>query len=135
MAQNKTNSRKAIRRAIRRQLQFLRRDIAGIHSLLEAYDHLPFDKYQLKYFYVIQTLYDQQLEMYKANKHTVEDCIVSIHQPPVRPLVRGKARAKVEFGAKIDISVIDGISFVDELSWDAFNEGSQMEKYIFSLGQ
>lgn len=130
VAQKKNKSRKVIRRAIRQQLQYLRRDIAGINSLLDAYERLPFDKYQLKYFYVIQTLYDQQLEMYRTKQHTVEDRIVSIHQPHVRPIVRGKARAKVEFGAKIHVSVIDGISFVDELSWDAFNEGSRMEQYV-----
>jgi hypothetical protein len=65
--------------------------------------------------------------MYSSEKHRVEDRIVSIHQPHVRPIVRGKAQAKVEFGSKIHVSVIDGISFVDELSWDAFNEGSRME--------
>jgi hypothetical protein len=97
---------------------------------LDAYERLPFGKYQLKYFYVIQTLYAQQLEMYRAGKHTIEDRIVSIHQPHVRPIIRGKARTKVEFCAKIHVSVIDGISFVDESSWDAFNEGNRMEKYV-----
>jgi hypothetical protein len=130
VAQKKNKSRKVIRQAIRRQLQFLRRDIAGINRLLDAYERLPFDKYQLKYFYVIKTLYSQQLEMYRAKKHTVEDRTVSIHQPHVRPTVRGKARAKVEFGARIHVSVIGGISFVDELSWDTFNESSHMEKYV-----
>lgn len=55
---------------------------------------------------------------------------MSIHQPHVRPIVRGKAQAKVEFGAKIHISVIDGITFLDELSWDAFNEGNHMMDYV-----
>jgi hypothetical protein len=55
---------------------------------------------------------------------------VSIHQPHVRPIVRGKSKADVEFGAKIHLSLIDGISFLDELSWDAFNEGSHLEAYI-----
>jgi hypothetical protein len=48
----------------------------------------------------------------------------------VRPIVRGKSQAKVEFGAKIHVSIIDGISFLDELSWDAFNEGSHMMDYV-----
>ena len=56
--------------------------------------------------------------------------IVSIHQPHVRHIVRGKQQAKVEFGAKIHLSVIDGISFLDELSWEAYNEGSHMMEYI-----
>jgi hypothetical protein len=44
--------------------------------------------------------------------------------------MRGKAQAKVEFGVKIHISVIDGITFLDELSWDAFNEGSHLMDYV-----
>ena len=68
--------------------------------------------------------------MYRQGVHTIEDRIVSIHQPHVRPIVRGKARSKVEFGSKIHVSVIDGISFLDELSWAAFNEGSRMETYV-----
>src|SRR5665647_2435314 len=62
--------------------------------------------------------------------HIIEDRIVSIHQPHVRPIVRGKRQAKTEFGAKIHLSLIDGISFLDEISWDAFNEGSHMMDYI-----
>lgn len=63
--------------------------------------------------------------MYNSCSHSVEDRIVSIHQPHVRPIIRGKTQAKVEFGTKIHVSVIDGISFLDELSWDAFNDGYQ----------
>jgi hypothetical protein len=129
-AQKKKKSQKVIRRAIREQLQFLKRDIAIIHLLLDRRERIPFNKYQLKYFYVIQTLYEQQYEMYSKGIHTIEDRIVSIHQPHVRPMVRGKSRSKVEFGSKIHVSLIDGISFLDEVSWDAFNEGSRMETYV-----
>jgi hypothetical protein len=68
--------------------------------------------------------------MYSNGVHRIDDRIVSIHQPHVRPIVRGKSQAKVEFGAKIHLSLIDGISFLDQLSWDAFNEGSHMMEYI-----
>jgi hypothetical protein len=71
-AQKKNKSRKVIRRAIRQQLQFLRRDIAIINRLLDSYDRLPFNKYQRKYFYVIQTLYAQQSAMYRTKTHTIE---------------------------------------------------------------
>jgi hypothetical protein len=56
--------------------------------------------------------------MYREKKHTVEDRIMSIRQPHVRPTVRVKVQAKVEFGANIHVSLIDVISFVD----DAFNK-------------
>jgi len=68
--------------------------------------------------------------MFQNGVHKIEDRIVSIHQPHVRPIVRGKAHAKVEFGSKIHISVIDGITFLDEISWNAFNEGSHMMTYV-----
>jgi IS5 family transposase len=68
--------------------------------------------------------------MYDSKTHSIEDRIVSIHQPHVCPNVQGKSQTKVEFGAKIHVSLIDGISFLDHLSWDAFNEGSHMMDYV-----
>jgi hypothetical protein len=91
---------------------------------------MPLKPKDQKYLLVINTLYDQQKQMHKNRVHSIEDRIVSIHQPHVRPIVRGKTQAKVEFGAKIHISVIDGITFMDELSWDAFNEGNHMMDYV-----
>jgi len=71
---------------------------------------------------VIHRLYEQQKQMFDTRTHSIEHRIVSIHQPHVRPIVRGKSQAKVEFGAKIHVSLVNGISFRDELSWEAFNE-------------
>ena len=82
---------------------------------------------QQNYFLRINTLYDQQLEMHNLKKHSVDNRIVSLHQPHVRPIVRGKRGAKVEFGAKIQVGLVDGISYLDYLSWDAYNEGQYLE--------
>ncbi|MEX6690036.1 transposase [Danxiaibacter flavus] len=68
--------------------------------------------------------------MYDNKVHSVEDRIVSIHQPHVRPIVRGKMNADVEFGSKIQVSLVNGIAFLDELSWDAFNEGTRLEHSV-----
>ena len=57
--------------------------------------------------------------MIDENKHSCENRIVSISQSHVRPIVRGKANAKVEFGAKVAISVIEGYAFMDNLSWES----------------
>ena len=129
-AQKKKKTKKQIRNAIRKQLGYLCRNIRSINRLLDAYSRLPFDRHELKYFYVIQTLFDKQIKMFKTRTHTVDDRIVSIHQPHVRPIVRGKTSAPVEFGSKISLSLIDGISFLDELSWDAFHEGTRLMHYI-----
>lgn len=129
-AQKKNKSRKEIRKSVGSQLRFLRRNLNTINRLLDAYPEIPLKPKQHKYLLVVNTLYDQQKQMYGSKTHSVEDRIVSIHQPHVRPIVRGKSQAKVEFGAKIHASIIDGISFLDELSWDAFNEGSHMMDYV-----
>lgn len=129
-AQKKNKSRKDIRKAVGSQLRFLSRDIRSINKLLDAYDRIPFEPKDYKYFLVINTLCEQQKQMFDQQSHSIEHRIVSIHQPHVRPIVRGKSQAKVEFGAKIHVSLINGISFLDELSWDAFNEGSHMMDYV-----
>lgn len=88
------------------------------------------DKTQYKYLLVVQCLYDQQKEMFDERKHTVADRIVSIHQPHVRPMVRGKAQSKVEFGSKINVSLANGLTFIDDFSWDAFNEGTRLKASV-----
>lgn len=129
-AKKKVKSKKEIRKAVGSQLRFVRRNLNSINNLLDSYADFPLKHKDQKYLQVINTLYDQQKQMHKNRQHSMEDRIVSIHQPHVRPIVRGKVQAKVEFGAKIHISVIDGITFLDELSWDAFNEGSHLTDYV-----
>jgi IS5 family transposase len=128
IAQKKNNKGSAIRKAIGKQLRFLARNLKSIDKLLDRYKLFPLDSRQQKYLLVIHT--QQQKEMFDAKNHTVEDRIVSIHQPHVRPIVRGKTNAKVEFGAKIHVSLVNGYAFLDELSWDAFNEGSHIKAYV-----
>jgi transposase, IS5 family len=125
-AQKRKKSKREIRSAVRKQLNYLKRDIKSLHHLLDAYPAIPLDRYQYKYLLVIQTLYEQQFEMYQTSTHSIEHRIVSIHQPHVRPIVRGKTNAQVEFGAKIQVSLMNGYAFLDELSWEAFNEGSHL---------
>ena len=129
-AQKRNKNRKDIRNAVRSQLQYLKRNIKTINRLLDAYPFIPLTQKEYKYLLVISTLYEQQKKMYDSHVHSIEDRIVSIHQPHVRPIVRGKSQAKVEFGAKIHVSLVDGYCFLDELSWDAFNEGSHMMAYV-----
>lgn len=129
-AQKKNKSKKVIRKAVGSQLRFLSRNLRSINNMLDSYKHIPLEPKDHKYLLVINTLFDQQKQMYDNHSHSIENRIVSIHQPHVRPIVRGKSHAKVEFGAKIHVSLIDGISFLDELSWEAFNEGTHMMDYV-----
>lgn len=66
--------------------------------------------------------------MYDHHTHSVPDRIVSVSQPFVRPIVRGKAGKPVEFGAKLDISVVDGWTRLECCSFDAYNEAGNMQE-------
>ncbi len=71
---------------------------------------------------IISELYRQQRWMHEQHENRINDRIVSISQPHVRPIKRGKAHASTEFGAKISASLVDGYCFLDRLSWDNYNE-------------
>ncbi len=94
--------------------------------------------WQYQQLLVISELYRQQQEMYNKRTHSVEDRIVSLSQPHVRPIVRGKVNASVEFGAKIAISLVDGYVRMEKLSWDNFNESTTLnaavEAYVQRYG-
>ncbi len=75
---------------------------------------------------VVTEVYRQQLWMYENSSKRIDDRIVSITQPHIRPIVRGKAGKPVEFGAKLSVSCFDNYVFLDHLSWGNFNESSDL---------
>ena len=97
---------KMTRKAIGKQLTYLRRDLDAIDGKLPLGKTLT--TRQMERLDTIRTIYEQQKYMYDNHTHSVPDRIVSVSQPFVRPIVRGKAGKPVEFGAKLDISVVDG---------------------------
>ncbi len=125
---------KAIRRAKRKQLGFLRRNLRAIDRLLESPEIAQpltlLSRRQYKNLLVAHEVFRQQLEMFENRSQRVDDRIVSVSQPHVRPIKRGKAGRETEFGAKLSISVIDGFSFVDRLSWNNYNEGTDLIEQI-----
>ena len=133
IAKNKKPGRKMIRQGIRQQLQYLRRNMSHMDRLLDACGRFPLSSRKQRLYWVIQQVYSQQLSMYRTRSCRCDDRIVSIHQPHVRPIIRGKAKSRTEFGAKISVSLVDGIAMVDHLGWDAFNENQdlrdQVERY------
>ncbi|MDZ7608848.1 MAG: IS5 family transposase [Cyclobacteriaceae bacterium] len=129
-AQKKSPQRKTIRNAVGKQLRYLRRNLKSIDRMLDRRQIFPLEFKEQRYLMVIHTLYQQQLEMYEDETHSVADRIVSLHQPHVRPIVRGKLKAKVEFGSKIHVSLTNGFAYLDTISWDAFNESSAMMDYM-----
>lgn len=121
---------KAIRKAIGKQLGYLRRNLGTIDFLQKCDGHGNLSARQTRELETIRTLFDQQREMYQTRTHRIDNRIVSISQPHVRPIVRGKARAETEFGAKVAISMVDGYAFIDHLSWDSFNESLGLKKAV-----
>lgn len=114
---------KVIRKAVGKQLRYVKRNLEIIDVLAKEQSLTLLSRKQHRDLLVIQELYRQQRQMYEQRSHQVEDRIVSIHQPHVRPMVRGKAKARVEFGAKVSVSLVNGYAFLERQSWDNFNEG------------
>ena len=127
-------SAKARRRGLKQQLQYLRRNLGHIEQLLSHWPvgtPLPLPRWLLRRYWVLQCVYKQQLQMYRNNTRRCDARIVSISQPYVRPIVRGKQGKAVEFGAKLSVSLTDeGLARVDHLRWDAFHEGHDLKSQV-----
>ena len=128
IAKKKRRTNKEIRKAIGKQLNYVYRDLKYIDSLLLKYDTLEdiFTRHELKYLQVVNQVYSQQREMHTTKTHSIPNRIVSINQPQVRPMVRGKAGSDVKFGSKIGVCVHDGLTYLDQLSWDSYNETGEL---------
>jgi hypothetical protein len=79
---------------------------------------------------VIRKVYQQQLQIHQTGK-SLPDRIVSISKSYIRPIVRGKETKKVEFGAKVNMIQVDGINFIEHLSFDPFHEGIRLMSSIW----
>ena len=119
---------KMTRKAIGKQLAYLRRDLDAIDGKLSLGKSLT--TRQMERLDTICTIYEQQKYMYDNHTHSVPDRIVSVSQPFVRPIVRGKAGKPVEFGAKLDISVVDGWTRLECCSFDAYNEAGNLQAMV-----
>lgn len=103
---------------------YLKRDLDSIDGKLSMGKELnPRQKERLE---TLRKIYEQQKYMYEHKTHSVPDRIVSVSQPFVRPIVRGKAATPVEFGIKLDISVVDGWTRLERHSFDAYNEAGNL---------
>jgi len=120
--------KKKIRSCIRKQLNCLGRNLNTIEKMLEAGGALS--ERQKERLETLKTVYGQQKYMYDNKVHTVENRIISISKPYLRPIVRGKAKAPVEFGAKLDISVVDGYTRLETYSFDNYNEATLLKAVI-----
>ena len=113
-----------IRKTLRAQLQFLRRNLGHLERMAET---TPLTEKERQLVGVLQAVYEQQQDMYTNRRRSVEHRIVSVSQPHIRPIVRGKLAANVEFGAKLALSLENGYARVEKLSFEAFNESTTFQ--------
>lgn len=130
VAKQKKPGAKKIRKALGQQLRYLKRNLGYIDRMAEEGFLIYLDKRLHRLLLVIKELYRQQRWMYETGTHSIGDRLVSLYQPHVRPIVRGKAKSSVEFGAKVSISLVDGFSFLEKISWDAYNESCDLIEQI-----
>jgi IS5 family transposase len=134
ISKQRNKPEKTLQKAMGKQLRYLERD-------LKIIDHLSIDRYAdrtrlkkelCRKYDTIRAVFQQQSEMYHKNVCRVEDRIVSLSQPFVRPIKRGKAGANTEFGAKVAISIANGYATIDKISWDNFNEALYLKQAVES---
>ena len=111
------------RAVIGKQLEYIRYNLEDIGNLLLRAGLEVLRENDLARLMVICELYRQQREMHTSRTHRCEKRVVSLRQPHVRPIVRGKAGRPYEFGQKLALSVVKGYTFIERQSFENFHEG------------
>lgn len=128
-SKKKKASKASLRKTLRYLLNCVERNLGHIDQMLDMLGGRVFPlahKYQ-RQLWIIHTLYAQQRGMYEADSRQCDDRIVSISQPHIRPIVRGKTGKRVEFGAKLGLSLFGGYLTHQTISWDAYNEAGDLQ--------
>jgi len=131
------NHQKSRKKSRKREKKLRRTLIKFLLRLLERLDYLQ-NKYQLRFnpkslnrLSVVKEIFNQQQLRLLSLEQKIMDRIVSLHKPYLRPIVRGKEIKPVEFGAKVHMMQVDGVNFIERLSYDAFNESRRLQSSIF----
>ena len=129
MAKAKKRPENKMRSTIRKQLGYVKRDLGYLERYMREGYALPSRFVDL--YLTIMELYRQQKYMYDNKVHRVDNRIVSLSQPYIRPIVRGKANTPVEFGAKYDVSIDEnGHARLEKVSFDSYNESTIFQDVI-----
>ena len=135
-SKKKRKSKAVHRKMNRKLLECVKRNLGYINSLLDSIkdknssSRFPLGYDDQKILWVIKTVYGQQKQMYDEKTNSCKDRIVNIWQPHVRPIPRGKIKSKIEFGSKLGVSLDNGLARIDTLSWDVYNEASDLKKQV-----
>lgn len=134
-AKKRRPTKREVRKTLGKQLRFLRRNLDTINKMLDEFSGAdershPWKHKDWKRFWVLVELYRQQDTMYQDGRKRIEDRIVNIAQPYVRPIKRGKAGKETEFGAKLNMSETEGFVRMDMLDFNNYNEGICLQQQI-----
>lgn len=127
---NRKPRERTIRKALRTQIQYVERDLRVINDYKDIVGFKVLSGKQYRDLVVISEFVRQQRELYRRKSWSIEGRILSISKPHVRPIARGKARGMYEFGAKLSVSLVEGMAEVHRLSWEAYNEGQDLKGQI-----
>ncbi|WP_416290102.1 IS5 family transposase, partial [Nostoc sp. UHCC 0251] len=131
VAKKRRVAQKDRRKAIKKQLQYIKRNLSHIDHLIVLGASLEgLTNRQYKTLLVVAEIFRQQLWLYENKKQSIDNRIVSLSQPHIRPIVRGKAGKSVEFGAKLSASYFNGYVFLDHISWDNYNESADLKAQV-----
>jgi hypothetical protein len=134
VSKKRHKNKKELRVIIGKQLRYVRRNISTIEKMLNDIEQLgkdfPLKHRDQRIYWVVQHLFAQQMYMYRNKTHKCSDRIVNIYQPHVRPIVRGKDGADVEFGPKMNISEVEGFTRCNHIGWDNYDEGGDLEQQL-----
>ncbi|MGB8953511.1 MAG: IS5 family transposase [Candidatus Aminicenantales bacterium] len=123
-SKKKVKTKKAIAKAKKKMLQYVRRNIKQLKNLIQIV-RVKRHKIQKKIrerLHVAEEIFRQQWEMYKRKVNRIANRIVSLHRPYVRPIKRGKQRQDTEFGGKGAVVHVDGFLFLDSFKHEAYDE-------------
>lgn len=130
IAKAKRYTAKKLRKAIGEQLDYIEKARRQFTKYLLLAPKADLPNWLLDRLQVIPLVYAQQKEMYDNNTRTCSDRIVSLSQPFVRPIQRGKRPNPTEFGQKLHLSVVDGYTFLEQTSWNNFNESTDLKVVV-----
>lgn len=121
------NSFKQGQKRIKSLLYLLEKGLNMWQQLRKSYPEIKISPAACCYLKTIKKVLFQQQYHQKHPGQPIEDRIVSLHKPYIRPIKRGKENKPNEFGLKVHMLQVDGICFIDQMSFNAFNESTRLK--------
>ncbi|MDN5203169.1 transposase [Fulvivirgaceae bacterium BMA10] len=112
-------------------LHLLQKGLGQLQELLNNNPQIELNRHQRTYLKTIKTVLAQQTFLQTRSAKELKDRIVSLPKPYIRPIIRGKENKRIEFGMKVHMLQSDGISYFDQISFNAFNETTRLKTSVF----